>query len=72
MAQVTIMHQNLCLQLRFELMSRSPYSPYLDSCEFIMFPNLAQIARWKASNAQVITETEAYFKEFEKSYYLTG
>lgn len=62
------------LQLRYELMPHPPYSPDLAPCDFFLFPNLKKWLGGKrfASNEEVIAETNAYFEEFDKSYYLEG
>ena len=61
-------------ELKFELLSHLPYSPDLAPSDFFLFPNMK---KWLAekrfeSNENVITETEAYFEELPKSYFLNG
>jgi len=43
-------------------------------CDFYLFPNIKKWLRGKrfASNKEIIAETEAYFKEFDQSYFLNG
>src|ERR1700712_1634247 len=62
------------VNLGYELLPHPPYSPDLAPCDFFLFPNMKKWLGGKrfASNEEVITETEAYFTEFEKSYYLEG
>jgi len=62
------------VELRYELLSHPPYSPDLASCNFYLFPNMKKWLGGKrfASNEKVIAETEAYFKEFDQSYFLNG
>jgi len=59
--------------IRF-LLSHPPYSPDLASSDFFLFPNMKKWLGGKrfSSNKEVIAETEAYFKEFEKSYFLNS
>ena len=51
-----------------------PYSPDLAPCYFFLFPNMKTWLGGKkfSSNEEVIAETEAYFAEFNKSYFLEG
>lgn len=62
------------IELRYELLHHPPYSPDLAPCDFFLFPNLKKWLGGKrfTSNEEVIAETNAYFAEFEKSYYLAG
>lgn len=62
------------VELRYEVLPHPPYSPDLAPCDFFLFPNMKKWLGGKrfASNEEVIAETEAYFAEFEKSYYLDG
>ena len=62
------------IELRYELLPHSPYSPDLASCDFFLFPNLKKWLGGKkfTSNEEVIAETEAYFAEFDKSYFSEG
>ena len=60
------------MELKFELLQHTSYSPDLDPSDFLLFPNLkkwlgGQRFMW---NEEVITKTDAYFEEFPKSYFL--
>jgi len=61
-------------ELRYELLPHPPYSPDLAPCDFFLFPNMKKWLAGKkfSSNEEVIAATEAYFGEFEKSYFLEG
>ncbi|EFN64908.1 Histone-lysine N-methyltransferase SETMAR, partial [Camponotus floridanus] len=61
-------------ELRYELLPHPPYSPDLAPCDFFLFPNMKKWLAGKkfSSNEEVIAETEAYFGEFDKSYFLEG
>ncbi|EGI69314.1 Histone-lysine N-methyltransferase SETMAR [Acromyrmex echinatior] len=61
------------VELRYELLPHPPYSPDLASCDFF-FPNLKKWLGGKkfTSNVEVIAEIEAYFAEFDKSYFSEG
>lgn len=61
-------------ELRYELLPHAPYSPDLAPCDFYLFPNLKKWLGGKrfGSNEEVMAETNAYFEEFDKSYYLDG
>jgi len=59
------------VELRYELLPHLPYSPNLASYDFFLFPN---IKKWLGGkrftlNEELIAETEAYFMEFDKSYF---
>ena len=62
------------IELRYELLPHPPYSPDLAPCDFFLFPNLKKWLDGKkfTSNEEVIAETEAYFPEFDKSYFSEG
>jgi histone-lysine N-methyltransferase SETMAR len=62
------------LELRYELLPHPPYSPDLAPSDFFLFPNLKKWLAGKrfSSNCEVIEETNSYFEEFDKSYYLEG
>jgi len=62
------------VELRYELLSHPPYSLDLAPCDFFLFPNMKKWLGGKrfTSNEEVIVETEAYFAEFDKSYFLDG
>ena len=59
------------VQLRYELL---PHSPDLAPCDFFLFPNMKKWLGGKrfTSNEEVIAATEAYFAEFDKTYFLDG
>lgn len=61
-------------ELHYELLPHPPYSPDLAPCDFFLFPNMKTWLGGKkfSSNEEVIVETEAYFEEFDKSYFLEG
>ena len=60
--------------LRFELLPHPPYSPDLAPSDYYLFPNLKRWLQGKrfSTNEEVICETEAYFAEFDKSYFSKG
>lgn len=62
------------VELRYELLPHPPYSPDLAPSDFFLFPNLKKWLGGKrfTSNEEVISETEAYFAEFDESYFLSG
>lgn len=62
------------VELRYELLPHPPYSPDLAPCDFFLFPNMKKWLGGKrfTSNEEVIAATEAYFAEFDKSYFLDG
>ncbi|KAG5347343.1 SETMR methyltransferase, partial [Acromyrmex charruanus] len=62
------------VELRYELLLHPPYSPDLALYDFFLFPNLKKWLGGKkfTSNEEVIAETEAYFAEFDKSYFSEG
>lgn len=59
-------------QLRWELFPHPAYSPDLAPSDYHLFPNLKRWLQGKrfASNEEIINETNAYFEELEKPYYL--
>jgi histone-lysine N-methyltransferase SETMAR len=61
-------------ELRYELLPHPPYSPDLAPSDFFLFPNLKKWLGGKrfTSNEELITETNAYFDDFDKSYYSDG
>ena len=61
-------------ELRYELVPHPPYSPDLAPSDYYLLPDLKKWLRGKRfeSNGEVIAATEAYFKDFEKSYYSKG
>ena len=62
------------VELRYELLLHFPYSPDLAPCDFYLSPNLKKWLEGRrfTSNGEVINETEAYFAEFDKSFFLNG
>ncbi|XP_023217030.1 histone-lysine N-methyltransferase SETMAR-like [Centruroides sculpturatus] len=61
-------------ELKFELLPHPPYSPDLAPSDFFLFPNLK---KWLGgqrftSNEMVIAQTNAYFEDLPKSYFLDG
>lgn len=60
--------------LGYELLPHPPYSPDLAPCDFFLFPNMKKkLAGIKLkTNDEVIAETEAYFAELPKTYFLDG
>jgi Transposase. len=61
-------------EIHFELVDHPPFSPDLAPSDFFLFPNLKKWLAGKrfTSNEEVITETNAYFEGFPKSYYSDG
>lgn len=62
------------LEIEFQLVSHPPYSPDLAPSDYYLFPNLK---KWLAgqrfhSNEEVIADTNGYFADMDKSYYLEG
>ncbi len=62
------------VELGYELLPHPPYTPDLAPCDFFLFPNLKKsLAGQKfESNEEVIVPTEAYFSDFEKTYFSDG
>lgn len=61
-------------ELSFELVPHPPYSPDLAPSDYYLFPNLK---RWLCgkqfhTNEEVEFETDAYFGQLDKSYFLEG
>ncbi|QQP58373.1 Putative mariner transposase [Caligus rogercresseyi] len=61
-------------ELRYELLPHPPYSPDLAPSDYFLFPNLK---KWPAgkrfySNNEIISQTNKYFEDLEKSYFLEG
>ena len=61
-------------ELHFELLPQPPYSPDLAPSDYWLFADLKRILRGKrlGSNKEVISETKAYFKAKDKSFYKKG
>ena len=55
----------------YELQPRPPNSPELAPCDFAVSQH-ENVGRGRkfSSNEEIIVETEAYFNEFDKSYFL--
>ena len=60
--------------LRYELLPHQPYSPDLAPSDYFLFPNLNQWLGEKRfySNDKIISQTNSYFEDLEKSYFLEG
>ena len=58
------------VELRYELLPHSPYSPDLTPCDFFLFPNMKKWLGGKrfTSNEEVIAATEVYSAKFDKPY----
>ena len=61
-------------ELRYELLPHPPYSPNLASSDYLLFPNLKKWLGGKRfySNDEIISQTNTYFEDLEKSYFLEG
>lgn len=62
------------LRCNSELAPHPPYSPDLGPCDLFLFPNMK---KWLAgikssSNEEVIAETEGYYADLDKPYFLEG
>ena len=62
------------VELGYELLPHSPYSPDLAPCDFFLFPNLKKsLAGQKfESNEEVIAATETYFADLQKMNFSDG
>ena len=60
--------------LSYQLLPHPPYSPDLAPSDYYLFPNLKRWLQGKRfhTNEEVILETEAYFAQFDKSYFSKG
>ena len=58
----------------YQLLPHPPYSPYLAPSDYYLFPKLKRWLQGKRfyTNEEVILETEAYFAQFDKSYFFKG
>ena len=63
-----------CHELRYELLPPLPYSPDLAQSDNFLFPNLKKWLGEKRfySNDEIISQTNTYFEDLEKSYFLEG
>ncbi|XP_022822885.1 histone-lysine N-methyltransferase SETMAR-like [Spodoptera litura] len=61
-------------ELGYELLPHPAYSPDLAPCDYFLFPNLKKWLGGKrfASNDEVISQTNAYFKDLDKTYFSEG
>ena len=59
-------------ELRYELLPHPPYSPDLAPNDYFLFPNLKKWIGGKRfySNDEIISQTNTYFENVEKSYIL--
>ena len=62
------------IELGYELLPYPPYSPDLAPSDYFLFPKLKKWLGGKRfdSNDNIISQTKAYFEDFEKSYFLEG
>ena len=58
-------------ELRYELLPHPPYSPDLAPSDYFLLPNLKKWLGRKRfySNNEIISQTNTYFEELEKSYF---
>ena len=61
-------------ELRFDWLPRPPYSPDLASSDYFLFANLKKWLGGKSFyfNDEIISQTNTYFEDLEKSYFLGG
>ena len=59
-------------ELRYELLLHPPYSPDLAPSNYFLFPNLKKWLGGKRfySNDEIISQTNTYFEDLDKSYFL--
>ena len=62
------MQESIC----YELLPHPPYSSDLAPSDYFLFPNLNKWLGGKRfySNDEIISQTNTYFDDLEKSYYL--
>ena len=62
------------VELGYELLPHPPYSPDLAPCDFFLFPNLKKplAGRKFELNEEVISATEAYFADLQKTCFSDG
>ena len=61
-------------ELRYELPPQMPYCADLAPCDYFLFPNLKKWLGGKRfySNNEIMSQTNTYFEDLEKSYFLEG
>ena len=61
-------------ELRYELLPHPPYSSDLAPSDYFLFPNLKKWLAGKRfyANDEIISQTNTYFEQLEKSYFLEG
>ena len=61
-------------ELGYELLPHLPYSPDLASIDYFLFANLKKLLGGKRfdSNNEIISQTNTYFEDLDKSYFLEG
>ena len=61
-------------ELRYELLPHPQYSPDLAPSDYLLFPNLKKWLGGKRFyfNDEIISQTNTYFEDLEKSYFLKG
>ncbi|CAK9827603.1 Mariner Mos1 transposase [Anthophora retusa] len=62
------------LELGYQILPHPPYSPDLAPSDYYLFPNMKKRLAGKIflSNEEVIAETNYYFADLDKSYYMEG
>ena len=61
------------MELTFESLQHSPYSLNFSSSDFLLFPNFKKcLGGQRFSSNEVIAQTDAYFEDRPKSYFLDG
>ena len=61
-------------ELRYELLPDPPYSPHLAPSDYFLFSNLKKWLGEKRfySNDEIISQTNTYFEDLDKFYFLEG
>ena len=61
-------------ELRYELLPHPPYSADLAPSDYFLFSNLKKwlVAKRFYSNDEIISQTNKYFEDLEKSYFMEG
>ena len=71
---IKTMHVSMAkiMKLKFELLQHPPYSPDLAPSDFFLFQNLKKWLSWQQfrSNEEIIAQTDGYFEDIPKSYFL--